>query len=248
MAKEFNTLLEQAETIRTEIEVGANTANRVGGTIKDIVETMKAHTGELNMSVLYPESGDSGKFTLKQAVEAVPADMRPVVRKLVFMDYSGDTQEYNFNGLFSDANFLDEDNWTKSGSASNFLNLGDIQNVETARKGINPKGRKLGLSVTYRIAQKWVNEQYVGTDMTDTEWVKNENWSRMATGDDLSVLEEDLSALEEGMPQEQHVDVDRDGFYIIDSDGNIAFGVEPDGTVLGGGEASGIELVKVNEF
>lgn len=176
MAKEFNTLLEQAEIIRTEIEAGANTANRVGGTIKDIVETMKAHTGELNMSVLYPESGDSGKFTLKQAVEAVPADMRPVVRKLVFMDYSGDTQEYNFNGLFSDANFLDENNWTKSGSASNFLNLGDIQNVETARKGINPEDRKPGLSVTYRIAQEWKKEQYVGVSTDDMEWAKDGNW------------------------------------------------------------------------
>lgn len=121
--------------------------------------------------------------------------------------------------------------------------------VPTTRKQVRQSDRKAGVQVSYNNPDAgWVNEQYVGTDMTDAEWVKNENWSRMATGDDLSVLEEDLSAQEEGMPQEQHVDVDRDGFYIIDSDGNIAFGVEPDGTVLGGGEASGIELVKVNEF
>lgn len=114
-------------------------------------------------------------------------------------------------------------------------------NAATTRKSVKSIDRKAGMQISYiHPYDGWINEQYIGEDVDDENWVLDENWQRMST-------DKDLTSLKEEMPKE-HVDVEEDGFYLIDKNGNIGFGIKPDGTVLGGGGGSSIDLVKVDEF
>ena len=78
MAKDFESLKQQALVIKNEVEDGANNTERVGGMLEDIVESMKLGTCEFNVSSFYPTSGISGgnKYTLETAIAQVPAELR----------------------------------------------------------------------------------------------------------------------------------------------------------------------------
>lgn len=114
-------------------------------------------------------------------------------------------------------------------------------NAATTRKSVKSIDRKVGMQISYiHPYDGWINEQYIGKDVDDENWVLDKNWQRMSTDKDLALLKDEI-------PKE-HVDVEEDGFYLIDKNGNIGFGITPDGTVLGGGGGSSIDLVKVDEF
>lgn len=114
-------------------------------------------------------------------------------------------------------------------------------NAATTRKSVKSIDRKVGMQISYiHPYDGWINEQYIGKDVDDENWVLDKNWQRMST-------DKDLASLKDEIPKE-HVDVEEDGFYLIDKNGNIGFGIKPDGTVLGGGGGSSIDLVKVDEF
>lgn len=67
MAKEYDVLLEQAETIRTEVEDDANSAERVGGMFKDIIEKSKDESGrKLAIKDLATSVGYSTETSLTQ--------------------------------------------------------------------------------------------------------------------------------------------------------------------------------------
>ena len=49
--------------------------------------------------------------------------------------------------------------------------------VATTRKQVLQKNRKPGIQISYNEPEKgWINEQYIGTSVTDIEWVKDSNW------------------------------------------------------------------------
>lgn len=49
--------------------------------------------------------------------------------------------------------------------------------VATTRKQVLQKYRKPGIQISYNEPEKgWINEQYIGTSVTDIEWVKDSNW------------------------------------------------------------------------
>jgi lysophospholipase L1-like esterase len=49
--------------------------------------------------------------------------------------------------------------------------------VATTRKQVLQKYRKPGMQISYNEPEKgWINEQYIGTSVTDIEWVKDSNW------------------------------------------------------------------------
>lgn len=50
--------------------------------------------------------------------------------------------------------------------------------VATTRKQVLQKYRKPGIQISYNEPEKgWINEQYIGTSVTDKEWVKDSNWA-----------------------------------------------------------------------
>ena len=62
---------------------------------------------------------------------------------------------------------------SKGGDGSNKI-LDWNTDVATTRKQIPLSDRKSGLQISYnRPNYGWINEQYIGTSFTDSEWVKN---------------------------------------------------------------------------
>lgn len=54
-----------------------------------------------------------------------------------------------------------------------------VTDAATTRKQVSTNERKGGLQITYKPdGEDWINEQYIGTSFTDTEWAKDENWNR----------------------------------------------------------------------
>ncbi len=52
--------------------------------------------------------------------------------------------------------------------------------VATTRKQVLSKYRKPGVQISYENPETgWINEQYVGTSITNTEWSKDENWEEI---------------------------------------------------------------------
>ena len=100
MAKDFESLKQQALVIKNEVEDGANSSERVGGMLEDIVESMKLGTCEFNVSSFYPTSGISGgnKYTLETAIAQVPAELRTAGLTVSFMNADGDTEKWEFGG------------------------------------------------------------------------------------------------------------------------------------------------------
>lgn len=69
--------------------------------------------------------------------------------------------------------------------------------VATTRKQVLSKYRKSLLQISYKSADgDVINEQYIGTSTTDTEWSKDSNWKRIPNQEQLTELSNDLLYLE----------------------------------------------------
>ena len=67
--------------------------------------------------------------------------------------------------------------------------------VATTRKQVPSKYRKAGIQISYKNGEgDWVNEQYIRTNFTNIEWVKDANWERIPSQSQLSKLENDLTS------------------------------------------------------
>lgn len=92
------------------------------------------------------------------------------------------------------ATFIWKDNkWTKQtieiGSAGGNFILDWSKNKQTTRLQVLSKYRKSGLMIAYNNpTDGWINEQYVGTLVTDTEWQKDDNWQQIASQKELDLL------------------------------------------------------------
>lgn len=139
---------------------------------------------ELNVSTLYPTSGEGGtnKYTLSGAIAQVPAEYRTNVGlKITFINNETTKPE---TWVYNGGTFTTSTNWTQgSGSGGNKI-LDWNTDVETTRKRVVLQERKAGMQISYLNPDKgWVNEQYIGTTFTDTEWAKDSNWNEIATKD-----------------------------------------------------------------
>ena len=75
-----------------------------------------------------------------------------------------------------------------SGSGGNMILEWDTD-AATTRLQVKQSQRKAGMIVSYNNPSTgWVNEQYVGTLFTNTEWVKDENWDKTVTHKQISTL------------------------------------------------------------
>lgn len=117
MIKDYNTIKNQATKIKNEVEDGANTAQRVGQMLEDIVDsTMDPSINvptfdlitEINVSKLFPKGGVGGtnKYTLEGAIAKIPAKYRTVGIKCSFLNEAGEQVIYqldnnDFNSISS---------------------------------------------------------------------------------------------------------------------------------------------------
>lgn len=92
------------------------------------------------------------------------------------------------------ATFIWKDSkWTKQtieiGSAGGNFILDWSENKQTTRLQVLSKYRKSGLMIAYNNPTNgWINEQYVGTLVTDTEWQKDDNWQQIVSQKELDLL------------------------------------------------------------
>lgn len=139
----------------------------------------------------------------KSGVECYP---KSHVKQIV--DSSGKTQETINSEMLALAE--------KSGGGNMILEWNT--DVATTRKQVKTKDRKAGMQISYLDPDNgWINEQYIGTFTTDTEWVKDENWNLII----------DEIAQKEALSQVPFPDTNTiKDFCICDEKGNMVFVVE----------------------
>ena len=79
--------------------------------------------------------------------------------------------------IYYDGTNLQSCNVMGSASSGSNMILEWNTDVATTRKQVSEDDRKAGMQISYKNPDKgWVNEQYIGATVTDTEWVKDNNW------------------------------------------------------------------------
>lgn len=111
----------------------------------------------------------------------------------------------NFSNLVIDTGQLGiliwNGSWSKQtleiGAGSGNMILEWNTDVATTRKQVLSKYRKSLLQISYKNANgDVINEQYIGTSTTDTEWSKDSNWERIPNQEQLTKLSNNLLYLE----------------------------------------------------
>lgn len=90
--------------------------------------------------------------------------------------------------------------WSKQileiGSGGGNLILNWDVDVSTTKKQVLPKYRKPGVQISYNEPNKgWINQQYIGTAINDTNWVKDENWKLIITQTEYTELSNIVNAV-----------------------------------------------------
>lgn len=85
--------------------------------------------------------------------------------------------------IYFDGTNFQATQWAGGGAGGNKI-LEWNTDVATTRKEVKTLERKSGMMISYKDPDSgWINEQYIGTLFTDTEWVKDSNWERILNFD-----------------------------------------------------------------
>lgn len=107
---------------------------------------------------------------------------------------AGEGTYVNFSNLTIDVGQLGvlkwNGTWSKQtlevGAGGGNMILDWNTDVATTRKQVISKLRKPGMKISYKDPiNGWINEQYIGTAITDLEWVKDSNWNEISDKDDV---------------------------------------------------------------
>lgn len=107
---------------------------------------------------------------------------------------AGEGTYVNFSNLTIDVGQLGvlkwNGTWSKQtlevGAGGGNMILDWNTDVATTRKQVISKLRKPGMQIRYKDPiNGWINEQYIGTEITDLEWVKDSNWNEISDKDDV---------------------------------------------------------------
>lgn len=197
--KTFEELKQLAIQIRDEKTNKQNTATRVGTAMLEHINkleqdyydktTINNRTSEYNVSINHPTSGisSSNKYDLSSAIAQVPSELRTAGLKVSFLNSAGKPESWKFQGgSWAVASFIQE-------SAGGNKILEWVTDAATTRKQVSANERKAGMQISYKPdGEDWVNEQYIGTSFTDTNWVKDENWGKIPNQDDIKELEKNI--------------------------------------------------------
>lgn len=187
------------------------------GNLKDY---LNKSTTEFNVSAFFPTGGTSGsnKYDLASAIGKVPAELRTAGLKVSFLNSSGKPESWKYQGgSWAVSNFIQE-----SEGGNKILTW--KTDAATTRKQVADSERKNGMLISYKPdGEDWVNEQYIGTSFTDTEWVKDSNWNKIPGKSEMKELTENIYNLEENLNGGK--DVSRlfaVNNYTINSDGSVS--------------------------
>lgn len=108
---------------------------------------------------------------------------------------AGEGTYANFSNLVIDTGQLGilkwNGTWSKQvleiGAGGGNMILDWNTDVATTRKQVISKLRKPGMQISYKDPDSgWINEQYTGTAVTDTEWAKDSNWVEISDKDEVN--------------------------------------------------------------
>lgn len=86
---------------------------------------------------------------------------------------------------------------TRVEKGANYEVLEYETNVATTRLKVPEKNRKAGYMITYNPGTGWIKELYTGAQLTNEEWIKDENWKVEIPSDDIQGVAEEVSSLAE---------------------------------------------------
>ena len=157
---------------------------------------LKKRVTEINVSNIYPTNGIDGgnKYTLETAIAQVPAEYRTVVGlKITFVNNDTSKPEtWKYNG----GTFTTTSNWVQGDGSGGNMILEWNTDVATTRKQVLQQERKKLLQISYENGDgEIINEQYIGTTFTDTEWVKDANWIQLASKNDIEKVKDVTNGL-----------------------------------------------------
>lgn len=215
--KTFDELKQLAIQIRDEKTNKQNTANRVGTAMLEGINKLEQdyydktaadkelkkrddklielanNVGLYNVDKHVPLGG--GFYTSATARAAVPSDVRKIGLIITYKTDATTSVTEQFIG--SDVSGWTTDaNWKNVGSEGGNKILEWKTDAATTRKKVPVKERKAGMQISYKPTDSdWVNEQYVGTSFTDTEWVKDSNWEKIPKQKQLTELENEIKTI-----------------------------------------------------
>lgn len=140
-----------------------------------------------------------GFYTSTTARAAVPTSVRKLGLIITYKTDATTSVTEQFIGSAVSAWNTDL-NWKNVGSEGGNKILAWNTDVATTRKQVPQKERKAGMQISYKPdGDDWVNEQYVGTSFTDTEWAKDSNWEQIPNQSQLETLasKDELQKLED---------------------------------------------------
>ena len=151
---------------------------------------LKKRVTEINVSNIYPTNGFDGgnTYTLETAIAQVPAEYRSIQGlKITFINNStGKTETWKYDG----GTFTTTTNWKHGDGSGGNMILTWNTDVATTRKQVLQQERKKLLQISYENDNgETINEQYIGTTFTDTEWIKDTNWSSQPNAKDIANCE-----------------------------------------------------------
>lgn len=215
--KTFDELKQLAIQIRDEKTNKQNTASRVGTAMLEGINKLEQdyydktaadkelkkrddklielanNVGLYNVDKHVPLGG--GFYTSAAARAAVPSDIRKIG---LIITYKTDvTTSVTEQFIGSDVSGWTTDaNWKNVGSEGGNKILEWKTDAATTRKKVPVKERKAGMQISYKPTDSdWVNEQYVGTSFTDTEWVKDSNWEKIPKQLQITELKDNDTAI-----------------------------------------------------
>lgn len=215
--KTFDELKQLAIQIRDEKTNKQNTANRVGTAMLEGINKLEQdyydktaadeefkkqddkltelanNVGLYNVDKHVPLGG--GFYTSATARAAVPSDVRKVGLIITYKTDATTSVTEQFIG--SDVSgWTTDTNWKNVGSEGGNKILEWKTDAATTRKKVPVKERKAGMQISYKPTDSdWVNEQYVGTSFTDTEWGKDVNWTKISNNIESEYLASKYSSI-----------------------------------------------------
>lgn len=205
--KTFEELKQLAIQIRDEKTNKQNTATRVGTAMLEHINKLeqdyydKIQTDEelkerdekltelTNKQSIYNVDTnvplESGFYTSTTARNAVPTFVRKLGLIITYKTDETTSVTEQFIGSAVSA-WTTETNWKNVGSEGGNKILEWNTDAATTRKQVPSKERKAGMQISYKPdGEDWVNEQYIGTYFTDNEFVKDSNWTKIASKNDV---------------------------------------------------------------